>query len=288
MKYKIQKIAPEDFPPQLLEIPQPPDELYICGTMPSKDMIHLAVVGSRKHTTYGKDACEKLIKGLRGYPIVIVSGLALGIDSIAHRAALDAGLATIAIPGSGLNSKVIYPATNIGLAEKIVESGGCLLSEFAPDFRATVWSFPQRNRIMAGLCKAVLIIEAEEKSGTLVTARLALDYNRDVLVVPGSILSSNSDGPNRLIRTGATPIRSSIDILEALGFDTKIELGNQISREDLSGDEQKIFELLVEPLPRDELIRQSGLPVGQLNGMLSIMEIKGFITESLGEIHRIN
>src|SRR3989344_5297892 len=162
MNWEIKKLTSGNFPPQLLEIPQPPKELFI--------------VGSRKYTTYGKEACEKLIEGLRGYPIVIVSGLALGIDSIAHKKALDVGLTTIAFPGSGLDPKVLYPATNAHLAERIVEAGGAVISEFEPDFRATPWSFPQRNRLMAGISDAVLVIEAEQKSGTLITSRLATEY----------------------------------------------------------------------------------------------------------------
>ncbi|NCU28960.1 MAG: DNA-protecting protein DprA, partial [Candidatus Moranbacteria bacterium] len=180
----IIKLKPDEFPPQLLEIPQPPKNLYIRGKLPDPDLTYLAIVGSRNYTSYGKDICEKLIKGLKGYPIVIVSGLALGIDSIAHKMALSVGLKTIAFPGSGLSDKAIYPKTNIFLAQEIIENDGCLISEFEPDFISTLYSFPQRNRLMAGMSKAVLIIEAEEKSGTLITARLALDYNKDVLAVP--------------------------------------------------------------------------------------------------------
>ena len=189
--------------------------------MPKGDAKFLCVVGSRKYTDYGKEACQKLIAGLRGHNIVIVSGLALGIDGIAHRAALDAGLTTIAIPGSGLNPSVLYPSSNRQLAEKIIESGGALISEFEPMFKATTYSFPQRNRIMAGISHATLIIEAEIKSGTLITSRLATEYNRDVATVPGSIFSKTSEGPNMLLRLGATPVSSSAHILETLGF--KIE-----------------------------------------------------------------
>ncbi len=279
----------ERWPQELLEIPEPPKQLWITGTLPDEKYIRLTVIGSRKYTNYGKDACEKLIAGLRGYPITIISGLALGIDAIAHRAALSAGLPCIAVPGSGLDEKVLYPATNISLARQILESGGCLLSEYDPGFRATIWSFPRRNRIEAGLSKAVLIIEAEEKSGTLITARLATDYNRDVLAVPGSIFSDNSRGTHMLIRLGATPIRNSEDILEALGFDiSKKKEERPIDQipKDCSPEELTILKLLNEPLARDELIRRAGFPISQTNGLLSIMEIKGLIKESLGEIRK--
>ena len=177
----IYKLKIEDFPKALLEIPQPPKTLYIRGKLPDPNLTYLAVVGSRKYTSYGKEICEKLIRGLKNYPIVIVSGLALGIDSIAHRAALDNGLITVSFPGSGLDNNVLHPHTNIRLAQEIVNKGGCLISELDPSWKATLYSFPQRNRLMAGIAKAVLIIEAEEKSGTLITDRMALDYNRDEL-----------------------------------------------------------------------------------------------------------
>lgn len=285
MKEEIRKIGREEFPEQLLEIPEPPEILYIRGQMPPAENIMLAVVGSRKYTSYGKEVCENLIKALRGYPITIVSGLALGMDSIAHKAAMEAGLHTIAVPGSGLNPRVIYPASNLNLAEKIVEAGGCLLSEFEPDFRATPWSFPQRNRIMAGLCKAVLVIEAEEKSGTLITARLALDYNRDVFAVPGSIFSPNASGVNRLIRGGATPVTKPEELLEALGFAPEEKTEENFAN-GATDEEKEILELLREPCSRDELIRKIGKGTAEATAIISMMEINGFIKEEMGEISR--
>lgn len=284
----VVKLTTEQFPSALLEIPQPPKALYMRGKLPPKDSIYLAVVGSRKYTSYGRDICEKLIRGLKGYPIVIVSGLALGIDSIAHNVALESGLVTMSFPGSGLDNKVLHPQTNIRLAQKIVDSGGCLISELEPHWKATLYSFPQRNRLMAGISKAVLIIEAEEKSGTLITARMALDYNRDVLAVPGSAFSSNSKGTNNLIRQGATPVTTSEEVLEALGFN--IDKPKQDDKEkysDCGKDELKIIELLREPQERDELIRLSGMDIATANALLSIMEIKDLIKEELGEIRKI-
>jgi len=278
----------DEIPERLMEIPEPPKRLYIRGEMPKIDYKFLCVVGSRKYTEYGKEACQKLIAGLRGYDIVIVSGLALGIDGIAHRAALDAELTTIAIPGSGLHPSVLYPSSNRQLAEKIVDSGGALLSEFEPMFKPTLYSFPQRNRIMAGISHAVLIIEAEIKSGTLITSRLATDYNREVMAVPGSIFSKNSEGPNMLIRLGATPIYSSAQILEVLGFKAEEDKTTKnLELKNLSDDERKVFALIENPLNRDELIRElakSGMSIGNSSALLSIMEIKGLIEEKLGEI----
>lgn len=224
---------------------------------------------------------------MKGYPIVIVSGLALGIDTIAHKAALETGLITISFPGSGLRDSVLYPRSNIKLAKDIIENGGCLISEFEPDFISTVYSFPQRNRLMAGMSRAVLIIEAEEKSGSLITARMALDYNRDVFAVPGSAFSSNSEGTNRLIKQGAVPITKSEDILEALGFEIeRQEITDKEKYADCSQEELKIIELLREPLERDDLIRESGMDIAKANALLSIMEIRDLIKERLGEIRK--
>lgn len=282
---QIKKLPKNKFPKALLEIPEPPENLWIIGELPPENLIYLCVVGSRKFTSYGRDACEKLIAGLKGYPIVIVSGLALGIDAIAHKKALSVGLQTLVFPGSGLSPEAMYPKTNVKLAQEIVEQGGCVISEFEPDFKATLWGFLRRNRLMAGISKAVLIIEAEEKSGTLVTARLTTEYNRDLLVVPGSIFSPNSKGTNRLLHQGATPVTSSEDVLEALGFEKpKDKEKQQKLFLDLSPEEKIVADLLREPLPRDDLIRAMKMPTPQANAVLSIMEIKELIKEELGEM----
>src|SRR3989344_4618820 len=194
----MKELLLDQFPRRLREIPDPPEKLYMQGVLPSEEHKWLCVVGSRRYTNYGKEVCGKLIEGLRGYPVVIVSGLALGIDALAHRAALAANLPCVAVPGSGLSPHVLHPASNRRLADDILLSGGAMLSEFEPDFRPTLWSFPQRNRIMAGLSDAVLVIEAESKSGTLITSKLATEYNRDVFTLPGSIFSSTSAGPHML------------------------------------------------------------------------------------------
>jgi len=282
---QIKKLPKNKFPKALLEIPQPPENLWVMGELPPEDLIYLCVVGSRKFTSYGKEACEKIIAGLKGYPIVIVSGLAMGIDTIAHRKALAAGLKILVFPGSGLSREAMYPKTNAKLAEEIIEKGGCLISEFEPDFKATLWSFGQRNRLMAGISKATLIIEAEERSGTLITARLTTEYNRDLLIVPGSIFSPNSKGTNRLLRLGATPITCAEDVLEALGFELEKDEEKQAKLFfDLSPEEKTVVDLLREPIPRDDLIRAMEMPTPTANALLSVMEIKGLIKEEMGEI----
>ncbi len=284
--FELNILEKNSIPKELLEIPQPPSKLYIAGELPSKDTVYLAVVGSRKCTTYGRDTVRKLIGGLKGYPIAIVSGLAIGIDSLSHEAALETGLTCVAFPGSGISENVFFPPSSLGLAKRILEKGGCIISEFAPDMKSTNYMFPMRNRLVAGLSRAALIIEAEEKSGTLITARMALDYNKDVLAVPGNINSPNSVGVNKLLKNGATPITCADDILEALGFKIDNETKQASLFDDASTEEKKVLELLREPQERDELIRKMKMPTGVANAMLSVMEIKGLIKEELGEIRR--
>lgn len=285
MEFPTRQIKPSCFPALLKEIPDPPKELFIRGEEILDDFRYLAVVGSRKHSEYGKQSTEELISGLAGFPVVIVSGLAFGIDSIAHKTALRAGIKTVAIPGSGLANETIYPQSHVSLAQDILGSGGTLISEFPDDFQATRWSFPQRNRLMAGMSHATLVVEAGERSGTLITARLALDYNRDVFVVPGSIFSEGTMGSHFLLRQGAVPVTSSNDILQELGFDLKDIQSDKVPP-DLSEDETRIFNLLQEPLEREVLVKKLDLPIHEINMLLSAMEIKGLISENLGKIRR--
>jgi len=288
MSKDIHRVELSGFPPLLKEISDPPKELYIRGDYPNAtENKFLCIVGSRKYSDYGKQVVDKIVADLAGFNIVIVSGLALGIDSIAHSSAIKYGLKTIAVPGSGLDSSVLYPRTNVGLAEKILEKGGALVSEFEPDFKATPWSFPQRNRIMAGLSDAVLVIEAETKSGTLITARLASEYNRDVLTVPGSIFDKRSFGPHMLIRTGAVPITTADDVLEVFGIDNTDGATQKLSKifDDLSLHEKTILSLIETPLSRDEIVYKSEMPVYKINAILSSLEIKGVIEEKLGQIY---
>lgn len=285
MQMEQKVLKPEQFPKLLQEIPSSPKELYVIGELPPEDYFYLAVIGSRRFSNYGKDACEKIISGLKGYNFVIVSGLALGIDSIAHRSALANNLKTIAIPGSGLDFSVLHPHSHKKLAQEIVESRGCLLSEFEPEMPAGLHTFPIRNRIIAGMSHGVLVIEAAERSGTLITANFALEFNRDVFAVPGSIFNENSKGTNRLIKMGAAPIMSSEDILDA--FDIPHSGENLKLNFDLSPIEQKIIGALNEPMNRDDLIRKLNLPATEINSALTMMLINGFIKESGGEVYRL-
>jgi DNA processing protein len=282
MGVELKLLSRADFPSQLQEINDAPKQLYVRGTLPSAEKVWLAVVGSRACTPYGERVVKFLIEGLRGYPVVIVSGLAYGVDALAHRCALDNGLTTVGVPGSGLDWQTLYPRANVGLAREIVAAGGALLSEFKPDMKATDYTFPKRNRIMAGLCQATLMIEAKEKSGTLITAKLTVEYNRDLLVVPGSIFSPESAGVHQFLRLGATPITSAEDLLQALKLAPRKK--REILRGDVSDAEIRVLEILASPISRDGLITALELPITEANILLSTMEIKGLIVEELGVV----
>jgi DNA processing protein len=282
--YPLRTLTESEHPSLLREIPEPPTTLYVRGALPPLDTKLLAVVGSRNYSNYGKQVVEHLVEGLRGYPIAIVSGLALGIDALAHEAAMRAHLYTLAIPGSGLDDTVLYPRQHVRLAHRILDAGGGLLSEFEPYFYATKWSFPQRNRIMAGISHATLMIEASEKSGTLITARLATDYNRELLVVPGNIFHEQSHGTHQFLKLGATPVTSSEDILEALHIERKNVSATSAST--ASSAEEAVLAALSSPLDRDALIRTLGLPTEEANVLFMHMELTGLIRESNGVFYK--
>ncbi len=283
MQFPIGHVTADIWPPLLREIPDPPVILNYRGDitpLSSPLKKNLAVVGSRKYSDYGKQITELLMSGLRGYPVNIISGLALGIDSIAHRAALNAHLYTCAVPGSGIEDGVIYPKKHKKLAHEILDSGGALLSEFAPETAAAPWTFPQRNRIMAGLSHATLVIEATEKSGTLITARLTADYNRELLVVPGDITRASSKGPHQFLKLGATPITSADDIIEVLGIQKTIAATEAPK---LLPEEELFWNLLTEPKNVDTLIIESQLEPSVVNITLMQMVVNGIINSD-GEL----
>lgn len=288
-QYPIHTVPQADVPPLLTEIPQVPGVLYFRGQLPAHTLPLLAVVGSRKYSTYGKQAVEYLIEGLRGYHVGIVSGLALGIDGLAHEAALQAGVYTLAIPGSGLADQVLYPRSNRSLATRILEHGGGLLSEYEPTFKATKWSFIQRNRLMAGMCQATIIIEATEKSGTLTTARMAVDYNRELLAVPGSIFSANTRGTHQFIKLGATPVTEPADIISHLNLQPLDEPTQTQPRLDgaLNETESVLLEALSEPADINTLIRRSGESTTTVSITLMSLELHGYIANENGQYRRL-
>lgn len=213
-EHEIKTISIQDplYPKLLKEIKDPPKLLYYIGNFPPPHLFPLAVVGSRACDTYGKEALLKILDKDTLNNILIISGLALGIDAKAHKIAKY----TVAVLGTGLDEESFYPKENIVLRQEILDKGGLIISEYAPGTRANSTHFPQRNRIVAGLCRATLIIQAKKRSGALITARLALENGRDVLAVPGSIFSQLSAGCNHLISQGATPITDSEDLKQCL------------------------------------------------------------------------
>ena len=284
---EIRELTQKEWPKQLLEIPQPPEQLWARGAMPPVGHKLLTVVGSRAMTHYGQEACQKLITGLAGYPISIVSGLALGVDTCAHKAALAAGLHTLVVPGSGLGDDVLYPRSNRAFAKEILEKGGGMLSEYPPDAPSRVFYFPERNRIMVGLSDAVLIIEAGNKSGTLITARLASEYNRDLLCIPHRIGDPHAFGPHLFIRLGAALVTEPVHILEALRIAPR-ESGERggAAPSDLEDAELVIWNMLEEPKTRDEILRGSQASASETLTGLVALELRGIIKEEFSAWRR--
>src|SRR3990167_5900751 len=277
----IRELPRTAWPKQLFEIPQVPKKLWVRGELPPAGHKLLTVVGSRAMTRYGQEACEKLITGLAGYPISIVSGLALGTDTCAHKAALAAGLHTLVVPGSGLGDDVLYPRSNRPFAKEILKAGGGMISEYPPDEPSRVYYFPERNRIMVGLSDAILIIEAGQKSGTLITARLASEYNRDLLCIPHRIGDPHAFGPHLFIRLGAALVSEPLHILEALHIaPRKAGDGHTVPPSDLEDVELVIWNMLAEPHTRDEILRACSEDVGGLLTALVALELRGLVKRS--------
>jgi DNA processing protein len=271
---KINKVLQNSnaFPGVLKDIPQPPKMLYILGNLqPLVEKPRLAVVGSRKVTPYGRGVTEELVQAIAGQGIVIVSGLALGVDAIAHKAALEAGGKTIAVLPCGLDKP--YPATNRQLARRILEQGGALISEYPAGTEPFPSNFIERNRLVSGLSDGVLITEAAAKSGTIHTAGFALEQGKTVMAVPGNITSELSKGTNNLIKSGATPVTSAQDILEALGIGEQLQFQEVLAA---NAEEEAILQLLRQGITDgSELQALSQLDAASFNQTLTMLEITG-------------
>jgi DNA processing protein len=267
----------DGYPARLKEIYDYPPILYVKGSLLPQDEWCLAVVGTRKATVYGRQAADEIVADLARNKITIVSGLARGIDSIAHRSALEAGGRTIAVFGCGLD--MVYPAENASLAKSIA-TNGALLSEFPLGTEPKRENFPLRNRIMSGLSLGVLVVEAGKGSGALITAERAEEQNREVFAVPGSILSPTSWGTHRLIQDGAKLVRDYTDILEELNLRAvahQIELKEVIPASDT--ETLLLKQLSAEPTHIDEVCRSSGLPIATVSSTLAMMELKGMVRQ---------
>lgn len=274
MDYQILVDKDKNYPFLLKQIPDRPAKLFVKGKIIPDEENCLAVVGARKYSSYGAQVVRDFLLPLSQANLTIVSGLALGIDALAHQAALKGKKRTIAVLGCGIDR--VYPSSHQKLAEAILKNNGAIVSEYPPGTPAYPANFPARNRIIAGLSRATLVIEAGRLSGSLITARLALEYNRDVLAVPGSIYNENSQGTNWLIKKGALPATSFNDIIEAL--DLPQEEKEKAFVFSPTKEEEMILGLLAkEPRQMDFLIISSGLTASKVASLLLILELKGLI-----------
>lgn len=275
----IQALTWEDanYPRRLKEIDQPPPVLYVRGDVLLEDEWSVAIVGTRRMTVYGRQVCEELARFLAQNKITVISGLAYGVDGIAHDTALKAGGRTLAVLGSGVD--VIYPPEHRRLAEQIIQQGA-IISDYPAGTQPDARNFPPRNRIISGLSLAVVVVEASEKSGALITASFAADQSRDVFAVPGNIHAPQSKGPNILIQNGARPLLKPEDLLEVLHLDM-VQEHQALQRElPLEPGEALLYHALsAEPLHIDEIQALSGLPIQQVSATLALMELKGMVRQ---------
>lgn len=274
----------ETYPRHLKEIDQPPPVVYLRGSYLPEDEWAVAIVGTRRVTAYGRHVTELIAADLARSGVTIISGLARGVDSIAHQAALEAGGRTLAVLGSGVDC--IYPAEHRRLAEKIMENGA-LISDYPPGTPPEAGNFPPRNRIISGLSLAVIITEAGERSGALITAGFAAEQGREVFAAPGNITAPQSAGTNRLIQQGVFPLLEARDVLETLDLTQISE--HQAARKALPADatEARLLELLDnEPLHVDEIRHQTDLPIEKVTATLTLMELKGMVRQ-VGNMHYV-
>ncbi len=283
LKISVITLKDEAYPRLLKQIYAPPPLLYYFGNLAPADDYPLAVVGTRKISGYGRQATEYIVSELAAAGLTIVSGLALGIDACAHQATVAAFGKTIAVLGSGLDN--IFPAANCRLAQNIIAGGGAVISEFPPGTPALKQNFPRRNRIISGLSLGTLVVEAGEKSGALITARYALEQNREVFAVPGGIFYPFSAGPNYLIKQGAKPVTAAADILEQLNL-KQIKVYRAMAEVlPESAEEKIIFGVLTEPLHIDKLSHSVKLDISVVNSVLALMEIKGLVKNLGGQVY---
>ncbi len=272
-------LGKESFPKLLSQIHDPPKQLYCRGNISLLNSSCFAVVGTRKLTNYGKETAQQIARDLANNGFTIVSGLALGIDAIAHQATIDCGGKTIAVLGGGASDKNIGPRTNFHLAQSILKNDGLLVSEYSDQESIRAFNFAVRDRIISGLSLGVLVIEADEKSGALITAKCALDQNRDVFAVPGSVLSPKSAGPNALIQSGAKLVMNAYDIINEYHENLQLFPENKKVGLTKNPTEKKIVGLLSDHgiLFVDDIIRRSGMETSAISVSLSMLEIRGII-----------
>ena len=286
-KLKIEFVVRDDknYPENLKDLDNAPTVLYIRGKLKAEDTNAVAVVGSRKMTSYGREVTEKFSSELANFGITIVSGLARGIDTAAHKGALSVGGRTIAVLGCGLDS--VYPPENTQLAREIIEKESAVVSEYPLGHPALPINFASRNRIVSGLSKAVLVVEGAEKSGTLLTASSAADQGRTVFAVPGQITSPLSAAPLFLLKNGAKIATEPSDILEELDIQVKVDREKIEKVMPSTKEETELLEILTnEPLHLDEVARISSLDTPSVSARLTIMELKGLVKNMGGGVYR--
>lgn len=267
----------DEYPAYLKEIDQPPPVLYLRGEITAEDRWSVAIVGTRAVTPYGRQVTEELATTLVHHGVTIVSGLARGVDAVAHSAALKAGGRTLAVLGSGVDK--IYPPEHRQMAEKI-SSSGAVISDYAPGTPPDSANFPPRNRIISGLSMAIVVVEAGDTSGALITAEFAAEQGRDVFAIPGNIYAPQSKGTNRLLRNGAKTLLTPQDVLEALDLTRNVE--RREIRKVIPSDatEASLLEMLgAEPIHVDEIRARIGLPVEKVSSTLTMMELKGMVRQ---------
>ena len=272
---KFVSILDDEYPGPLKNIFDPPPFMFYRGTIKKDDFRRaIGVVGTRKASNYGKLMTKKIVQGLAGSGFTIVSGLAYGIDTISHLAALESGARTYAVMGTGVDQ--IYPSRNRELAERILENG-VLISEFIPGSKAEKWNFPTRNRIISGLSLGSLVIEGNKKSGALLTAKFAMDQNRDVFALPGDVNRPQAEGPNYLIKLGAKIVTKAADILEE--YELILEQQKRLFPE-INEKEEQIYQILLQNKPEthfDKLIVETGFTVGEISTILLSLELKNIV-----------
>lgn len=287
-KYPIREIGLEskNYPDKLKEIKTAPKVLYFKGNLPTNQEQCLAIVGTRRASDYGKDIAFRFASELAKNGLIIVSGMAIGIDSFSHQGALGAKGKTIAILGTGLSEKTIYPQENLKLAQRILEQNGCLISEYPSEAHGERFTFLQRNRLIAGLSLGVLVIEAKIKSGALNTAHWAKKQQKPIFAIPGSIYSQNSLGCHLLIKNGATLVEKPQDILKVLAIKSLFT-----KKETITGnpEEKLIFEILSQgPANIDQIIEKTKLPSAKISSLLMEMEMADKIRNISGNTYAIN
>lgn len=284
---KILTYDDDKYPRILKEISDPPAVIYYKGDLFSCNLDKtLAIVGSRRATFNGKESLKKIINEFNGTDICIVSGLASGIDTVSHELALSNNLKTIGVIASGFD--FTYPSTNKQLYEKIINGGGAIITEYYPTFEPLKYRFPQRNRIVSGISYGTLVVEAALKSGALITANIALEQGRELLCIPGLITNPNTEGIYKLLKTGATLVTESEDVLNALNWEITTNSENLDESDDLSIDEKKIlYTINIEPKCFDEIQRETELQTDNLLVLLTNLELKGCLEQVVGDRYSI-